>query len=145
MHEMCNVLGKDSKERRNNKEVKEMVKKVNSVAVAPLATLEKQAVIKTGTGSNPFGFSVFDKVEISTDAKSASQAAQSKSQMKSESSQSSNLFANVFLTNVNAYGIKGAYDLAWAAMRSEFSINSDFSAYTSEKQENVSIDISAYY
>jgi len=122
-----------------------MVKNVNQVAGARLATLEKQAAIKAGNGSNPFGFNAFDTVEISTGAKSASQAAQAKSQVQTGTSQRSSLFSDVFLSNVKAHGIIGAYDLAWSAMRSEFSIDSNSPAYSSEKQENISIDISAYY
>jgi len=122
-----------------------MVKNVNPVTVARVATLEKQAAIKVGSGSNPFGFNVFDTVEISTGAKSASQAPQTKSQAQSEPSQRSSLFSDVFLSNVKAHGIIGAYDLAWSAMRSEFSIDNNYPAYSSEKQESISIDISAYY
>ena len=122
-----------------------MVKNVNPVAVAQVATLEKQAAIKTSIGSNPFGFNVFDTVEISTGAKAASQSAQAKSQVQSGPSQRSSLFSDVFLSNVKAHGIIGAYDLAWSAMRSEFSIDGNSPAYSSEKQDNISIDISAYY
>ena len=122
-----------------------MVKNVNSATVARLATPEKQAEGKSKNGSNPFDINVFDKVEISTEAKSASNVPQSKSQAQPESNKRSNLFSDVFLANVNTHGIKGAYDLAWAAMRSEFSISSDYPAHSSEKQKSISIDISAYY
>jgi len=122
-----------------------MVKNIYPVAVANVATFERQAAIKSGIGSNPYGFNAFDTVEISTGAKSASQAPQTKSQVQSEPSQRSNLFSDVFLSNVKAHGIIGAYNLAWSAMRSEFSIDSNSPAYSSEKQESISIDISAYY
>jgi len=122
-----------------------MVKNVNSTVVARYATLEKQAEVKNNYGNNPFDINVYDKVEISADVKSASLAPQSKNQVPPEPVQRSNLFADVFLSNVNTHGIKGAYDLAWAAMRSEFSISRDFPVQASEKQDSLSIDISAYY
>jgi len=121
-----------------------MVKNVNSTAVARPATLEKQVGIKTSDGYNPFDINVSDKVEISSEAKS-SHVPQSESQVQSEPIKGSNLFADVFLANVNTHGIKGAYDLAWEAVRSNSSDDSNFPAYSSKKQSGISIDINAYY
>ena len=122
-----------------------MVKNVNSTAVARPATLEKQVGIKSRDDYNPFDINVSDKVEISSEAKSTSQVPQSESQVQSEPIKGSNLFADVFLANVNTHGIKGAYDLAWEAVRSNSSDDSNFPAYSSEKQSGISIDINAYY
>ena len=122
-----------------------MVKNVSSTAVARLTTLEKQVGIKSRDDYNPFDINVSDKVEISSDAKSTSQVPQSKSQVETEPKPRSNLFADVFLANVNKYGIKGAYDLAWEAIRNPNSTDSNIPAYSSEKQSGISIDISAYY
>ena len=122
-----------------------MVKNVNLNPVARLTTLERQAEIKTYSNSNPFDINIFDKVDISNEAKSASQVPLISSQGQSENNQRSKIFAGVFLANVNSHGIKGAYDLAWAAVRSEFSFDNDFPVYSPENQHDRLVDISAYY
>ena len=113
-----------------------MIKNVDPNATVRFQNLDVQTESRPEKETKSVAVSVSDKIEISNEAKTTSQTSQTNKQASIRPSERSQLFADVFLANFKTHGLKEAFDIATAAVRSKFSVDSDFHGFSSEESDD---------
>ena len=108
-----------------------MIKNVDPNTTVHFQNLDVQTESRPEKESKPVAVDVSDKIEISNEAKTTSQTSQTNKQASVRPSERSQIFADVFLANFKTHGLKEAFDIATAAVRSTFTVDNDFHGFSS--------------